>query len=486
MIRDKSTRRTFIKTVGLAAGATAFGCGGGGPSTPPPPSPQPPSPQPPSPQPPPGGPVRVRADVSTLDPNGPVVQALRQGVAAMRQRAAGDPTSWEAQANIHLNFCPHNNWFFLPWHRGYLYYFEQVCRDASGDPDFNLPYWNWTAHPQVPAIFWQDPLNDTTRVVRPGDSASAEFVGPAVIDQIMGTSDFITFGSGVAQQQRQNVAAGILEGRPHNYIHRFVGGDMATFLSPLDPIFWLHHCNVDRLWAMWNEQHGNTNDAGWLNFEFAANFVDPQGNPVDVRVSDTLSTFQLGYRYDTQSAAESIAAPHAHVAAGSDAVEATSDGVASLVPLSVGLEPTDALRSRIDAVADAAPSEPRGTLRLEVGGVTPPDQAVGVRVFVNCANPSRTTSIDDPGYAGCFTFFEHTEGEGVAHHAEDRLFLFDVADTMHAIKQAGLYHEDADLDVQLVTVPLLPADHPESVALFAAEPQVSSKRISLSYVAPQE
>src|SRR6516162_7597723 len=33
---------------------------------------------------------------------------------------------------------------FLPWHRMYVYYFEEIIRDVSGHKDFTLPYWNYS------------------------------------------------------------------------------------------------------------------------------------------------------------------------------------------------------------------------------------------------------------------------------------------------------------------------------------------------------
>ncbi len=42
----------------------------------------------------------------------------------------------------------------------------------------------------------------------------------------------------------------------HNLVHRYVGGDMALAASPNDPVFWLHHCNLDRLWSLWEQTTG--------------------------------------------------------------------------------------------------------------------------------------------------------------------------------------------------------------------------------------
>jgi tyrosinase len=68
--------------------------------------------------------------------------------------------------------------------------------------------------------------------------------------------------------------SGNLEQDPHNLTHNFVGGfTPATSglmtdpgLAALDPIFYLHHANIDRMWAVWNSDPRNTNpsDPNWL------------------------------------------------------------------------------------------------------------------------------------------------------------------------------------------------------------------------------
>ncbi len=41
----------------------------------------------------------------------------------------------------------------------------------------------------------------------------------------------------------------------HNIVHRFIGGDMGTAATPNDPVFFLHHCNIDRIWARWQDRY---------------------------------------------------------------------------------------------------------------------------------------------------------------------------------------------------------------------------------------
>src|SRR5258708_29584453 len=105
----------------------------------------------------------VRKNIATLSPNDPILLALDAAVAAMKALRPSDPRNWANQANIHNNHCPHSNWLFLPWHRAYLYYFEEICRELSGMSDFALPYWNWSTSPQVPTPFWSGNLTDATR-----------------------------------------------------------------------------------------------------------------------------------------------------------------------------------------------------------------------------------------------------------------------------------------------------------------------------------
>jgi tyrosinase len=43
----------------------------------------------------------------------------------------------------------------------------------------------------------------------------------------------------------------------HNLVHVWVGGDMGPASSPNDPVFFLNHCNVDRIWENWKQRHVN-------------------------------------------------------------------------------------------------------------------------------------------------------------------------------------------------------------------------------------
>src|SRR4029079_4242531 len=118
----------------------------------------------------------VRRSVWSLEATHPwdaVTTGYADAVAAMRARPVTDPTSWAFQAAIHgsyappppgaaWNQCQHASWFFFPWHRMYVYYFEQIVRhavlQAGGQADWALPYWNYGAPGQgntLPPAFRQ-------------------------------------------------------------------------------------------------------------------------------------------------------------------------------------------------------------------------------------------------------------------------------------------------------------------------------------------
>ncbi|HZM76850.1 MAG TPA: tyrosinase family protein [Candidatus Limnocylindrales bacterium] len=250
----------------------------------------------------------IRKNIATLAPNDPIITSYKTAITKMQALPSSDGRNWTRQAQIHNSFCRHSSWLVLPWHRAYLFYFEQICKELSGNEDFALPYWNWTTSPQIPAVFFEpgSPLNHSPRLATASSTVSASVAGPTVISNILGEGNFLLFaGDPVALNSTAQFGpgSGPLESGPHNTIHGFVGGDMGTFMSPLDPIFWTHHGRMDELWVEWNilRDNPNTNDPNWVNTEFTE-FFDRKGNQVSVKVIFTVLYPYLSYRYDTQVA----------------------------------------------------------------------------------------------------------------------------------------------------------------------------------------
>ena len=111
----------------------------------------------------------------------------------------------------------------------------------------------------------------------------------------------------------------------HNALHGWIGGHMSSpTASPFDPLFYLHHCNIDRLWAMWQADghadeyplnggtlHHHRNDlmypwtggaAGYgTNAAIAANIPMPDYAALGGQTNGSTLDFraQYGYTYDT-------------------------------------------------------------------------------------------------------------------------------------------------------------------------------------------
>src|SRR6476659_4935260 len=119
----------------------------------------------------------VRVDVWSLGPKNPIITYYAAAIAAMKKKPATDVTSWTYQAAIHgtnaagsspkWNECRHGSWYFVSWHRAYLYYFERIVRaqviKLGGPATWALPYWNYdggSGHNALPLPFRSPTLTD--------------------------------------------------------------------------------------------------------------------------------------------------------------------------------------------------------------------------------------------------------------------------------------------------------------------------------------
>ena len=242
--------------------------------------------------------LRTRKPVSSLGRDDPDIAALRRAIPVMRQSGA-----WDAQIAIHADMSHrhHSSWRFLPWHRLQLLWFERHVAAISGRPDFALPFWDWDDD-RIPDLFLNDPVFRVPgRDAQPGDSITRFLTRN---DQWLNgrlTDDFGTF-FGRARRARDEggrTYSGSAEWGGHNLIHGFIGGDMGRLdRSPNDPIFWMHHANIDRIWTLWRDKHaGQVFPKTWRN-ESLGGFIDPAGRPVAPALAQTtVDTASLGYVY---------------------------------------------------------------------------------------------------------------------------------------------------------------------------------------------
>jgi N-acetylneuraminic acid mutarotase len=193
----------------------------------------------------------------------------------------------------------YQQWYFLPWHRLMLKQFEAVIREVLRDESFSLPYWNpVTGNPDdlvVPAVFRDpgSPLYDGTRWfwVNAGeriDKLYRDWINLNVLNEKI----YIDSPDGNKGFNPR------LDVNPHFLTHLALGGDMADFATVGgDPLFYLHHANLDRVWESWNRLgHKNPTDPRYLKRTFA--YGDRSGKRVDLAVGSADRIAQLGYEYD--------------------------------------------------------------------------------------------------------------------------------------------------------------------------------------------
>jgi len=424
---------------------------------------------------------KVRPEINSLAPNHPIIVAYKKAIAAMRALPATHLHSWQYQANIHVNFCPHGNWFFLPWHRAYLNYYEQIIRKLSGYSKFVLPYWDWSKNPQVPAAFWglDNPLT-VERAIGMNDTLPVDLVGPQVMAQIMAVQDFQQFGSYATPAPRGGPAMyGALEGTPHNGVHNAIGGLMSDMLSPMDPLFWLHHANVDRLWALWNASgRQNSTNVAWTGYMFNKNFASADRKLINVGVCNLLSTYQLGYRYDDQPLptlssrrslkrtssllrAESLKRTKRRAKKISKNLKRVSEQeileLFRATPLPQGILPPGALPT-VSPTLDL----PSVRVGVKTKGM-PKVQRSYIRIFVGAEDISPTTPTSDPHYVGSIAVFGG-DHEHEHHHAEEHSlsgeFYLDLNVALEKLKRTDSLPTE-NIPVRLIAVPIGGAEEGE-------------------------
>lgn len=232
--------------------------------------------------------------------------------------------------------CQHSSWFFLPWHRMYLHHFERMIMGhvarLGGPSDWALPYWDYsasTADALLPLPFCAATLGDGTANAQfdsrlfinfPERSSDANlrraFATAADTDTsvTLSSTQFEPSGAsnefgGPRRRFHDPGPAGSLEATPHGSMHVAASGTsargfMGSFVTaPLDPIFWLHHCNIDRLWKAWRRgasTHTDPTNRAWLDERF--DFHDASGAIVTMTSSEVLNTraAPLSYAYDDE------------------------------------------------------------------------------------------------------------------------------------------------------------------------------------------
>lgn len=251
---------------------------------------------------------RQRRDIASFNDN--ELQIFREAIRTMQARSASDPSSWNFLAAVHrymtyasnveakeqqpadllktIDFdalaavptadrqkywgtCIHHDLplkgHFLSWHRLYLWHFETALLAAMETAALQLgipqsikgvPYWDYYRSPQLPAAFRNpiaagrpNPLHVPYRNARFNDGTKSM---PAFSLAAFRAGDTLNQPSSIDGETRHGFS-GALEATIHDYVHGELGGLMTNQKSASwDPVFWLHHTNIDRLWTIWQNR----------------------------------------------------------------------------------------------------------------------------------------------------------------------------------------------------------------------------------------
>jgi hypothetical protein len=420
--------------------------------------------------------ARIRLDIAGLtlgDPAKaetqawhPVLDTYARGVALMRDLDDDDPRSWVWAANTHgippgtptrptWAQCAHGSVFFLPWHRAYLAWFEQTIRDLTGDDDWALPYWDYSVPGDVADRSLPVEFGVETRVVggkvvdNPlfADGRNDGAIPRQDVDIVGALSErrFVrSFPRGFGGRD-PDTTNGLVEMEPHNFVHGDIGGLMGfTTTAGRDPIFWLHHANIDRLWEVWRGLPSSiavTDPGGastllattWRSAVFV--FGDP-GSPSTYTMDDIEDPDMLGYSYESTELPDDLITEIEQnrgvtaLARGAGAVDETEpdwEPVAAAFDVSSGEDRDIPIAGGADAFAASRLDDSPSGLLIELGGVRATDPHAVYVVEV------RSGPDAEAHRAGRFSSF----GLAGTPETEERNYLVDASSVLPDLLDEG-------------------------------------------------
>jgi tyrosinase len=417
--------------------------------------------------------------------------------------SAGDPLPSQSERGRLWNQCQHNSWFFLPWHRGYLAAFEAIVakavQDLGGPNDWALPYWNYLDATEplvrdIPKAFTDPTMPDGSPNALAKPHRAAIKLGPTPwfprdIDlsamaekHFTAASGALGFGGGATRFNHLGgpAATGAMEGNPHNRVHVMIGGVGANagYMSDpdyaaLDPIFWLHHCNVDRLWAAWmakpgsNQENGAQFMAGPAPRQFE--MPDALGNLAVFTPAQLLPGGPLEPTYDTLAVGTGVAV----VAQGGQGMPAgvsppPPDAVpmgANDAPVSVSTSSTTLVQLAPAETIVAAPAPQRVLLNLENVRGTAPSGVLNVYLSLpaSLGLPASVPEVVDT--VSLFGLGKASREDG-EHGGNGLTVALDITDLVRSLR-AGV---DGDLDQLQVRL-----EQPQGAEL----PPITVERVSV-------
>jgi len=245
----------------------------------------------------------------------------------------------------------HWSWHFLPWHRGYVYFLERILANILttklniDGSKFAYPYWDWMTHKEIPntrlreqaglasPLFGYDLTQENmVNADNLGFDNTALYDGnrgPSILKPKMDPNNELTVDSqnhvrdaiyytspeyiykilnapweqfGGKSTIDRNTGQGLLEQNPHNDGHDWVGTrigknrTMGTLrYAALDPIFYMHHGNIDRIFSMYSQPMPDL-DGPWGQQTYQ--YTDIDGSWITVSVKDIMTGITNNISYD--------------------------------------------------------------------------------------------------------------------------------------------------------------------------------------------
>jgi tyrosinase len=275
-------------------------------------------------------------------------------------------------------------------------------------------------------------------------------------------------------------AVGQLELEPHGLVHVDVGGDdglMSQFeTAAQDPIFWLHHANIDRLWEVWRSLgHSNPGDRAWLREPFVFGSGDWRTALTSEQVTDTTAA-PLRYSYEGVGVPVAAAGPPPGPDEELEPPRPARETVESPTndepkPELVGASDSPVPLGDSPSVVHVPATEPTGPTALRAPG--PSGAGLGARrvyltlenvtgtglgsgvyvVYVNVPEDQPASSFPERRAGQLSTFGVRETSQADDRHAGSGLtFSFDITDIARRLEQSG------DWDPGLLRVTVTPAD----------------------------
>ncbi|GAB1607023.1 Hemocyanin A-type, units Ode to Odg,Hemocyanin, beta-C chain unit D,Hemocyanin type 2 unit a,Hemocyanin [Argonauta hians] len=235
----------------------------------------------------------------------------------------GEPADCKAPDGSTVVCCLHGMPTFPLWHRLYLVQFEQAM--AKHGSTHGIPYWDWTQPLSHLPVLVQHPLFIDPSGKKPKknvfysgaiefkNKVTARVVDNTLFDATQGKVNSLLENMLMAFEQEEYCRFEVQFEVAHNPIHFLVGGRYPYSMSSLeytsyDPLFFLHHSNVERLFTIWQELqkhrgHDSKINCGLNQLHTPMEPFGRESNPIELtrnnaKAENIFSYDHLGYSYD--------------------------------------------------------------------------------------------------------------------------------------------------------------------------------------------